>query len=66
MKKILTMLFNPGRRLATIFLVIIIIALVTMGYLGHLTPIISFLDSDILVFHIGEIRFSAYLILKAI
>lgn len=65
MNKLLTILLKPKDWVAKIFLVLIIIFFLAAGILGHLNPVITFLDSDSLTFKIGDARVSAYLVVKA-
>jgi len=62
----LATLLKPKEWIAKLLLAITIITFLTTGFLGHLNPIITFLDSDALAFEIGETRISAYLVVKAI
>lgn len=66
MNKILATLLKPKEWIAKLLLVIFIIAFLAVGLLGYLNPIISFLDSDALAFQVGDARFSAYLVVKAL
>ena len=59
-------LLKPQTVIAVLLLVASIIAFVVLAYLGYLTLIIDFLDSDALAFQIGESRFSLYLLSKAV
>ncbi len=60
------MLLKPRDWIAKLLLVVVTIAFLTVGFLGYLNPIITFLDSDTLAFEVGESRFSAYIVVKAL
>ncbi|MDF2366361.1 mechanosensitive ion channel domain-containing protein [Sneathiella sp.] len=66
MAKFWTLLFKPRAWVAKLLLLLVIVGFAAFGYLGYLDPIREFLDSDNFAFKIGEIRFSAYLLVKAI
>ncbi len=66
MNKILTMLLKPKEWVTRFLLAFIVVAFLVMGFLGYLGPIVTFLDADALAFQVGELRFSAYLVVKAV
>ena len=65
MNKFWTLLFKPRAWVAKLLLVIVVIAFFSLGYVGYLQPLKAFLDSDELAFHVGDIRFSVFLLVKA-
>lgn len=58
-------MFKPRAWIAKLLLVIVVIVFFSLGYVGYLQPIKAFLDSDELAFHVGDIRFSVFLLVKA-
>ncbi len=58
-------LLKPRSWVAKLLLVIVVAGFFALGFLGYMTPIQEFLDSDALSFQLGDRRFSAYLILRA-
>ena len=66
MNNFLHKLLKPKGWLAKLLLAISIISFLAVGYLGYFEPIKSVLDSEALAFQVGEVRFSAYLLLKSI
>ena len=66
MKKFWKVLLKPSAWIAKLFLVIFVIGFLSLNFLDYLKPIKDFLDAEILSFYIGEKRFSAYLIIKAL
>jgi small-conductance mechanosensitive channel len=58
-------LFKPRAWVAKLLLVLVVVGLVALGYSGYLDPVRQFLDSDKFAFSLGEMRFSAYLLVKA-
>lgn len=66
MAKFWTSLFKPRAWVAKLLLVVAIVGFAVFGYLGYLDPVREFLDSDNFAFNIGEMRFSAYLLVKAV
>lgn len=65
MNKLWTALLKPRAWIAKLLLAALVIGFFALGFLDYLQPIKTFLDSDALAFHIGEMRFSAYLIIRA-
>jgi small-conductance mechanosensitive channel len=59
-------LLKPRGWIAKLLLACIAIAFFSLGYLDYLQPIKDFLDSDQLAFKIGDMRFSLYLLTKAL
>ncbi len=57
---------KPRASVAKLVLAALLIAFFLLGFLGYLQPIKEFLDSETLSFKVGEIRFSLYLLLKAL
>jgi small-conductance mechanosensitive channel len=66
MNKIWTTLLKPRAWVAKLLLVIFVVAFFSLGFLDYLQPIKEFLDSDVLAFKVGDMRFSVYLLTKAI
>ncbi|WP_339865510.1 mechanosensitive ion channel family protein [Paremcibacter congregatus] len=66
MRKIWTVLLKPRAWVAQVLLALLVVAFLSLGFLGYLKPLQAFLDSNALAFTVGEVRFSAYLLLKAI
>lgn len=66
MNNIWISLLKPRAWIAKFFLALLIIAFFVLGFLDYFRPIQTFLDSEILSFNVGETRFSAYLLIKAI
>ena len=55
-----------SRWASKLILIIFFAALIVLSMLGYLNPVVVFLDSDALAFQVGQIRFSAFLLVKAI
>ena len=66
MKQLITSLFKPETRLARWVVALLLIAIFTLGALGHLVPIKAFLDSEALTFKIGSFSLSVYKLLKGL
>ncbi|MEX1036503.1 MAG: mechanosensitive ion channel domain-containing protein [Sneathiella sp.] len=66
MTKFWTSIFKPRAWVAKLLLMLVIGGFVTFGYLGYLQPVREFLDSEKLSFHLGDMRFSVYLLVKAV
>ena len=66
MAKFWTSLFKPRAWVAKLLLVIAVVGFAASGYLGYLDPVREFLDSDNFAFNVGEMRLSAYLVVKAV
>lgn len=66
MNKLWTALLKPQAWIAKVLLIVFVVGFFSLGFLDYLQPIKVFLDSDGLSFKIGETRFSAYLVIKAI
>tara|TARA_R110002073_G_scaffold165063_13_gene321518 strand:- start:6681 stop:7661 length:981 start_codon:yes stop_codon:yes gene_type:complete len=66
MRKIWTVLLKPRAWVAQVLLALLVVAFLSLGFLGYLKPLQDFLDSNTLAFTVGEVRFSAYLLLKAV
>ncbi|PHZ83553.1 mechanosensitive ion channel family protein [Paremcibacter congregatus] len=66
MRKIWTVLLKPRAWVAQVLLALLVVAFLSLGFLGYLKPLQAFLDSNALAFTVGEVRFSAYLLLKAV
>ncbi len=66
MNKIWATLLKPRAWVAKLLLVIFVVAFFSLGFLDYLQPIKEFLDSDVLAFKVGDMRFSVYLLTKAI
>jgi small-conductance mechanosensitive channel len=66
MKTIWLSIVKPKPWVAKWLLLLGVVGFALLGYLGHLQPLKAFLDSDMFVFQMGELRFSVYLLLKAI
>ena len=65
MNKIWSTLLTPRVWIVKLTLAVAIISFLGLGYLGYLSPIKKFLDSEALTFRLGETRLSLYLIVKA-
>ena len=59
-------IFKPSGWIALVLLFALIVGFFSFGFLGYLTPVQQFLDSDALSFLVGETRFSAYLLTRSI
>lgn len=66
MAKFLSSLIKPRAWVAKLLLVLAIAGFLAFGYLGYLNPIREFLDSDTFAFNVGDVRFSVYLLVKAL
>ena len=66
MNKFWTLLLKPQVWIAKVLLVLLLVGFISLEFLEYLQPIKVFLDSEDLSFSIGETRFSAYLMIKAI
>lgn len=66
LKKLFITVMKPRAWVAQLLLALLVIAFFSLGFLGYLEPIRLFLDADDLSFHLGEKRFSAYLLAKAL
>ncbi|MCC3303682.1 mechanosensitive ion channel family protein [Sneathiella sp. HT1-7] len=66
MAKFLSSLIKPRAWVAKLLLAFAVIGFLAFGYLGYLNPIREFLDSDTFAFNVGDVRFSAYLLVKAL
>ena len=66
MTKFWTSIFKPRAWVAKLLLVLVVAGFIIFGYLGYLQPVREFLDSDNFAFHLGEMRFSVYLLVKAV
>ena len=66
MARFLSSLIKPRAWVAKLLLVLMIAGFLAFGYLGYLDPIREFLDSEDFSFNIGDVRFSAYLLVKAV
>ncbi len=65
MKNFWKKLLKPRARVAEFILAFFVVAFFSLGFLDYLQPIKEFLDSDSLAFKIGDLRFSVYLLTKA-
>lgn len=59
-------LLKPPAIISKLLLLALLVAFFSLGFLGHLQPIIAFLDSETLAFQIDDMRFSAYLLIKVL
>lgn len=59
-------ILKPRGWIAKLLLLLLVVGYFVLGYFNYLQPIESFLDSDDLTFKVGEMRFSAYLLTKAL
>ena len=66
MNKFWALLLKPQVWIAKVLLVFLLVGFISLEFLEYLQPIKVFLDSEDLSFSIGETRFSAYLMIKAI
>ncbi|MFL2835131.1 MAG: mechanosensitive ion channel family protein [Coraliomargaritaceae bacterium] len=66
MNKFWALLLKPQVWIAKVLLVFLLVGFISLEFLDYLQPIKLFLDSEDLSFSIGETRFSAYLMIKAI
>ena len=66
MNKFWALLLKPQVWFAKVLLVLLLVGFISLEFLEYLQPIKVFLDSEDLSFSIGETRFSAYLMIKAI
>ena len=66
MNKFWALLLKPQVWIAKVLLVLLLVGFISLEFLDYLQPIKVFLDSEDLSFSIGETRFSAYLMIKAI
>ena len=66
MNKFWALLLKPQVWIAKVLLVLLLVGFISLEFLDYLQPIKLFLDSEDLSFSIGETRFSAYLMIKAI
>jgi small-conductance mechanosensitive channel len=66
MNKFWALLLKPQVWIAKVLLVLLLVGFISLEFLEYLQPIKVFLDSEDLSFSIGETRFSAYLMIKAI
>ncbi len=66
MKKILFSLIKPRAWISKLLILVFVAAFFSLGFMDYLEPIRLALDHDDFAFHLGEMRFSVYLILKAL
>ena len=66
MNKFWALLLKPQVWIAKVLWVFLLVGFISLEFLDYLQPIKLFLDSEDLSFSIGETRFSAYLMIKAI
>jgi len=66
MNKFWALLLKPQVWIAKVLLILLLVGFISLEFLEYLQPIKVFLDSEDLSFSIGETRFSAYLMIKAI
>ena len=66
MRKLWTVLLKPRAWIAKTLLLLFVVAFLSLGFLDYLQPIKAFLDSSRLSFSIGEVRFSVYLLIRAL
>jgi len=66
MKTIWMALLKPRTWVAKLCLLLLIVILLIFNFLDYLEPIKTFLNSDMLSFQVGHIRFSVYLLIKTI
>lgn len=65
MKNMWSMLLKPQAWIAKLLLVLVVMGVLSLGYLDYLHPIKAALDSEMLSFYIGKTRLSAYILIKA-
>ena len=58
-------IFKPHSWIASLLLFVVAVGFFGLGFLGYLTPVQQFLDSETLSFQVGETRFSVYLLARA-
>ncbi len=63
--KIWTQWLKPRTWIVKLILAIFVFAFFSLGFFDYLKPIKDFLDSEELSFSVGNVRFSAYLLIKA-
>ncbi|MCF8474405.1 MAG: mechanosensitive ion channel [Emcibacter sp.] len=66
MKNIWSSILKPRTWVSHTLLAIITVAFFSLGFLDYIHPIEEFLDSDRFAFQIGEMRFSIYILTKAL
>ncbi len=66
MRKLWSVLLKPRAWIAQLLLAALIIIFLSLGYSGYLQPLRAFLDSESLAFTVGDVRFSVYVLLKAV
>lgn len=66
MNNVWTTLLKPRAWIAKLMLAVLVTAFFALDVLNYLQPIKAFLDSDALAFNVGDVRFSLYLLTKAI
>lgn len=65
MKHMWSLLLKPQAWIAKLLLILVVIGVLSLGYLDYLHPIKAALDSEMLSFNIGKTRLSAYILIKA-
>lgn len=65
-QKIILAVAKPSRKITQYFLIPLIIVSLIAASRGYFQPIVQFLNSEDLTFHIGNISFSVYSIIKVI
>lgn len=64
--RVITAIFNPKSWVAILLLALAAAAFFGLGFLDYLDPIRRFLDSEALSFTLGSMRFSAYVLVRAL
>ena len=64
MKNLLNFFLKPRLWVAVLLLLLVVAFLVVLAKLGYLHPAREFLDSDKMSFWVGDMRFSAYLLVR--
>jgi len=66
MKNFFVSLIKPRAWISKLLILLFVVAFLGLGFMDYLEPIRVILDKDEFAFHLGEMRFSAFLILKAL
>lgn len=66
MNRFLKSLIGPKAWVALVLLIVLLAAASVLGITGYIQPAIEFLDSERFSLHIGNVRFSAYTLIKGL
>lgn len=66
MKNMFMRFLKPRAWVSKLLVVLLLAVFLGLGFLDYLEPIRVFLDADNLSFYVGDMRFSAYLLVKAL